>query len=422
MAMKIADRPLEAIEPYGKNAKKHPVAQVKQIADSIQEFGFNQPIVVDKDGVIIVGHGRYAAAHMLELKTVPVLEVDITEDKAKAYRLADNKLNESPWDMDLVLAELRELDNAGLNIDLTGFSRALILKNSDKDDDVPAVPKVPKSAEGDLYELGAHRLLCGDSTKEASYLKLMAGAKADMIFTDPPYNVNYSGSGANTSEGILNDHMSDANFLQFLDDAFRNIRPQIKAGGGAYVFHSNTTQATFEKAMSVNEFEIRAQLIWNKPAGGLGMGDYRSKHEPFFYAGIKGTAPNFYGDRTNVTVIDFHKTPEQLLAWAKKEKQAESEGRTTVWSMKRAPVKDYVHPTQKPVEIVQYALFNSSKVEDIVLDPFLGSGSTLIACEKTNRACYGLELDPKFVDVIVQRWVDFTGNRNIIKNGEAIVW
>lgn len=420
--MKVTERPLTEIEPYGKNAKKHTDAQVKQVADSIQEFGFNQPIVVDKAGVIIVGHGRYMAAHLLGLEKVPVLEVDISEEKAKAYRLADNKLNESEWDMPLVIAELKDLDAQGFNIDLTGFSRSLILKSDDRDDDVPKLPTKPKSKEGDLYEIGNHKVLCGDSTREADVVRLMAGAKADMVFTDPPYNVDYHGSGENTSTGIMNDKMESAKFRQFLIDAFRHIRASVKAGGGLYVFHSSTTQAIFEEALNANDLEIRSQLIWNKPSAGLGMNEYRSKHEPFFYAGVKGTAPNFYGDRTHTTVVDFQQSEEQLAKWAKKVKIAETEGRLTMWTMKRTPTKEYVHPTQKPVELVMYALANSSKVEDIVLDPFLGSGSTLIACEKTNRSCYGLELDPRFVDVIVQRWVDFTGNRNIKKNGEAIVW
>lgn len=178
----------------------------------------------------------------------------------------------------------------------------------------------------------------------------------------------------------------------------------------------------FEDALNANQIEVKYQLIWNKPMAGLGAGDYRNKHEPFFYAAVKDTKPNFYGDRTHTSVVDFQKTDTQLAAWAKKQRDAEKAGLTTIWTMKREPMKEYVHPTQKPVELVMYGLANSSKVDDIVLDPFLGSGSTLIACQKTNRLCYGTELDPKFADVIVQRWVDFTGNRNIKKNGEAILW
>ena len=420
--MNIIETPIKDIQPYGKNAKKHPDKQVQQIADSIQTFGWAQPIVVDKDKVIIAGHGRYAAAHFLGLQTVPVLMLNLSEDKAKAYRLADNKLNESAWDDSILIAELKELDAIGFNIELTGFSRSLILQTDEKDDRVPATPDKPKSKLGDLYELGGNRLLCGDATSAEDMIRLMGKVKADMIFTDPPYNVNYNGSGKNTDTKILNDKMSDANFLDFLVATFKNARTAIKGGAGSYVFHSNKTQATFEKAILASEFEIRTQLIWNKPSAGLGAGDYRTKHEPFFYCNVKGTSPNFYGDRTNTTVLDFTKTEEQLASWAKKVKQAERDGKMTIWTMKREPVSDYVHPTQKPVELIMYALSNSSKVDDVVLDPFLGSGSTLIGCQKTNRNCYGMELDPRFVDVIVQRWCDFTENRNIIKNGDKIVW
>ena len=418
--MKVEERNLSEIQPYGKNAKKHPEDQVTQIADSIREFGFNQPIVVDKQGVIIVGHGRYVAAHLLGLEVVPVLEVDISEEKAKAYRLADNKLNESAWDMDLVIQELKDLSLE--MVDLTGFSRKLVLNNNDRDDDVPEVPKVARTKLGDLYEMGEHKLLCADSTASEAFSRLMGTVKADMVFTDPPYNVNYKGSGKNTSEGIMNDKMDEAAFRHFLIAAFNNVHQSTKEGAGLYIFHDPSTQRVFEEALSANNLEVIAQLIWNKPAAGLGMSAYRAKHEPFFYAGVKGVTPQFYGDRTNTTTWDFQKSEEQLAKWAKQQKAAEADGRTTIWTMKRAPVQDYVHPTQKPVELIMYALHNSSKVGDIVLDPFLGSGSVLIACEKTNRACYGLELDPKYADVIVQRWVDFTGNRNIKKNGEPLLW
>lgn len=416
----IEQRPLADIQPYGKNAKKHPEDQVMAIANSIREFGFNQPIVVDKAGVIIVGHGRYLAATLLGLEKVPVITVDIDEEKVRAYRLADNKLNESPWDMDLVIQELKTL--AMPMIDLTGFERRLVLEDDRKDDTVPAMPKTPKSKYGDLYQLGEHKILCGDATKEEDWLKLMTTIKADMVFTDPPYNVDYKGGGKNTSQGIMNDKMEDAVFIQFLASCFKNMRAYTKAGAGMYVFHSSSTQKEFEQALNSADIEVRTQLIWNKPSAGLGMGHYRAKHEPFFYAHAKGTDPNFYGDRTHSTIVDFQKTEAQLASWAKKQKQLEKEGIMSIWTMKREPVQDYVHPTQKPVELVMYALHNSSKVEDIVLDPFLGSGATLIACTKTNRILHGMELDPKFVDVIVQRWVEYTGNKEIIKNGEKITW
>ena len=203
------------------------------------------------------------------------------------------------------------------------------------------------------------------------------------------------------------DVLSDA-FDTFLDKVFANFKEHTKAGGGNYVFHASRTQAQFEKALAANNYEIKNQLIWNKPMSGLGWGDYRWKHEPFFYAGQKGDSIQFYGDRTHSTVWDFQKTDQQLLNWAKRQKLAEAQGKTTIWSMKRDNTHEYVHPTQKPVELITYALSNSTKADDIVLDLFLGSGSTLIAAEKTGRICYGMELDPKYVDVILKRWEEYT--------------
>lgn len=418
--MKIENKPIGRIYPYGKNAKKHPEKQIDKIADSIREFGFNQPIVVDKNNVIIVGHGRYLAAKRLELMEVPVLTVDIPEDKAKAYRLADNKLNESDWDMKLVVSELKELDFT--DIDLTGFDRKLVLDLDDKDDLVPDIPENPKSKVGDIYQLGQHKLIVGDSTRLEIYEKLLNGVKADMVFTDPPYNVNYHGSGKNTSTGILNDKMESSAFLEFLKDTFVNWKETVKKGAGMYIFHSPTTQKQFEDALEINGFEVKYQLIWNKPSARLGMGDYRCKHEPFFYSTFKKVKPLFYGDRTNTSVIDFQKTDAELSLWAKRQKDAEKAGKMTIWTMKREPMQEYVHPTQKPVELIMYALTNSSKVDDIILDPFLGSGATMIACEKSNRKCYGIELDPRFADVIVQRYIDYTENNKIIKNNEEEIW
>lgn len=342
--MKIEIRPINEIQPYGKNAKKHPDKQVVQVANSIKEFGFNQPIVVDKEGIIIVGHGRFLAAHFLGLKEVPTLTLDINEEKAKAYRLADNKLNESEWDIQLVISELKELSME--MVDLTGFDRKLVLNSDDRDDDVPELPAKAKSKEGDIYILGQHHVMCGDSLKPEHFIELMKNIRADMIFTDPPYNVDYAGRGQNTSNSIMNDKMGAPQFREFLIGAFKNIRAYIKASAGLYIFHSSSTQRTFEEALNANEMEVKNQLIWNKPTASMGWGNYRWKHEPFFYANVKDQTPNFYGDRTNATVIDFQKTDEQLLKWAKKQRDVEKEGRTTIWTMKREPVQEYKHPTQ----------------------------------------------------------------------------
>ncbi len=409
---------ISLIKPYEKNAKKHPTKQIRQVADSIREFGFNQPIVVDKNNVIIVGHGRLEAAKLLGLDDVPVITVDLTEDKAKAYRLADNKLNESDWDMELVIEELKGL--SPIMLDLTGFNADLIIDKDNKDDVVPE--NVPAQSKlGDLYELGPHRLLCGDSTKPEEVDRLMNGHKADMVFTDPPYNINYKGSKDKKWNEIDNDNLPNGEFSIFLDKIFKNYSLSLKTGGGMYVFHDQTTQSQFEEAITKNKFFIKSQLIWNKPYIVLGMGDYRRKHEPIFYCSMsKDTV--FYGDRSQAIVIDFHKTEQELLALIKSIKKAEVEGKTTIWTMKRDPVQDYVHPTQKPVELITYAIFNSSKKDDLILDLFGGSGSTLIASEKMGRVCNTMEYSPTYVDVIVQRYVDYTGNEEIIKNGKKIIW
>lgn len=409
-----------SINPYSKNAKLHPKEQIDKIAASIQNFGFNQPIVVDVQNVVIVGHGRLEAAKQLNLDEVPVLTLDLTEEQARSYRLADNKLNESDWDMELVIQELRGLSDD--LIDLTGFDKSLIQEAEDKEDVVPLVPIEPKSKLGDIIELGDHRLMCGDSTSVEDVAALMVGTTADMVFTDPPYNVNYAGRGENTSKGILNDSMSEGAFDTFLEAIFARMAEHTKAGAGWYVFHSTSTQAQFEAALKKQGLAIRNQLIWNKPTASMGWGDYRWKHEPFFYCSKEGVDTVFYGDRTHSTIVDFQKSEEELLRWAKRMKAAEKDGKTTIWTMKREPVGDYVHPTQKPVELIQYALENSSKSGDVVMDLFGGSGSTMIACEKLGRRCFSMELDPAFVDTIIKRWVDYTGNPFVKVNGLEVEW
>lgn len=390
------------IKPYDK--------QLKQIAISLREYGWRQPIVVDKDDVIIVGHGRWMAYKKYpEGIKEPWIEkaTDLTPEQVKGYRLMDNKTNESDWDMDLAIEELKELVSLGFDIEKTGFDSDLLIEAEDKDDIVPE-DAPPKAKIGDLWLLGQHRVLCGDSTKKEDVDRLMDGKKADMVFTDPPYNVNYKGTGENTSNTILNDKMSDDSFDLFLTETFKRFAENSKGGAGWYVFHSSTTQDQFTKAIEKAGWDVKTQIIWNKPNASMGWGDYRMKHEPFFYCGKEKTA--FYGDRTGTSVWDFTKTEQQLLNWAKKMKRMEEEGKMTVWTMKRDNVNEYVHPTQKPVELITRALINSSKEEDIVLDLFLGSGSTLIASEKTGRICYGMELDPKYVDTIVKRYEDYTGS------------
>jgi site-specific DNA-methyltransferase (adenine-specific) len=426
------------VKKYEKNAKEHPGFQLEKIASSIKAFGCKQPLILDKDGVIVVGHGRFIAMTellgytLMEQKAftkkgepvIPYVMVDdLSEDEIKAYRIADNQLNAlTGQDMNLIVPELKDLDASGFDITLTGFDRDLLVDDDEKDDVLPETPVQPKSKLGDVYQLGPHTIVCGDSTDKEAWTKALQGRKADCVFTDPPYNVNYSGRGKKTSEGIMNDDMSEGAFDTFLEAAFERIAEAAKTGAGWYVFHSTSTQAQFEKALKKYGMAIRNQLIWNKPTASMGWGDYRWKHEPFFYASKEGTETVFYGDRTHSTIIDFHDSEQKLLNWAKRQKQLETEGKLTIWTMKRDKVNEYQHPTQKPVELITYALFNSSKAEDLIIDPFLGSGSTLIACEKTGRVCAGIELDPKFADVIVQRWVDYTGIEEVVRNGQVETW
>lgn len=412
--MTIVDVDIEDLKPAEYNPRQMTPEQVKGLRDSVKKFGLVDPIVVnankDRQNVVIGGHQRLKIAKEEGMKTVPVVYVDLDEKNEQELNLRLNK-NLGQWDWDML---------AQMEVDVlreVGFNEQELLKNLDiysgdeQDDEVPETPEEATSQEGDVFILGEHRILCGDSTREADVEKLMQGHKADMIFTDPPYNIAYKGQGLHTSNEIIGDDVTNEAFDTFLDKAFANCRAHTKPGAGCYVFHASRTQQQFEKALHKNNYEIKNQLIWNKPMSALGWGDYRWKHEPFFYAGQKGESLQFYGDRTHSTVWDFQKTEEQLIRWAKRQKNAEMEGKTTVWSMKRDNVHEYAHPTQKPVELITYALANSTKSGDVVLDLFLGSGSTLIAAEKTGRVCYGMELDPKYVDVIVKRWEDYTGQK-----------
>jgi site-specific DNA-methyltransferase (adenine-specific) len=387
--------------------------------------------------VIVIGHGRFATwqKYISELKPIWIMDdmgktvhggpetTPLTPEQEMAYRIADNKLNESDWLMGLVKEELLDLHQKGFDITKTGWDYDVIIEDDENDDVVPEMPQEPKSKAGDVYELGRHTIICGDATDPESWKKIMKGRMADCVFTDPPYNVNYSGRGKNTSEGILNDDMDAEAFDTLLDKAFGNMAEVTKAGAGWYVFHSTSTQAQFEKALKNHSLAVRNQLIWNKPTASMGWGDYRWKHEPFFYASKEGVKSIFYSDaRDKYTIIDFHDTEQKILNWAKRQLKLEKEGKLTIWTMKRDRVQEYKHPTQKPVELISYALINSSKEDDLIIDPFLGSGSTLIASEKLKRICAGIELDPKFVDVAVQRWVDYTGIEEVMKNGEKIAW
>lgn len=428
--------------PYDKNPKLHPPEQVLLIARSIARFGWRQPIVVNRDNVIVVGHGRWMAyqeyKERLKIKDPWIVNDEgetvsgqaetkpLSIKEEQAYRLADNQINAlSGQDMELVEEEWNSIDDQELQ-EITGFDADIFVDKDDTDDDTPPLPKEPKSKVGDIYKLGMHTLIVGDSTNKETIATLMDGNKADMVFTDPPYNIDIKGSGKNTKNKILNDNMDDDAFQAFLDAVFQRFEEASKKGAPWYVFHSPTTQDQFKGAIEKTAWRVKTQLIWNKPfwnkpSAGMGMNEYRAKHEPFFYC-VNGDKTPFYGDRTGTSVWNFHKGEDEMMRWVKAQLMAEKQGRTTIWSQKREPVGDYVHPTQKPVELISHALHNSSKREDIVLDLFGGSGATLIACEKFARECRMCELDTRYADVIVSRWCQYTGNKKVVLNGKEIVW
>lgn len=406
------------IKPYPLNAKKHPKKQIEQIANSIKEFGMNQTIVVDADGVIIVGHGRYEALNSLgmEIKDEYIKVVNLTEEQAKAYRLADNKLNESDWDMNLILDELKGLSEE--MFDLTGFDKDLLIEPESKDDDVPDVPEEPQSKLGDVYELGHHRVVCGDSTKLEDIAILMQNNKADLVVTDPPYNVAYEGS---TGLTIENDSMSDGSFAIFLTEAFSRMSESMKLGATFYIWHADSEGYNFRKACKDSGLTVKQCIIWNKNSLVMGRQDYQWKHEPCLYGWRDGASHTWYGDRDKITVLKVPADETKAFEWFKKELKRQEQNNTSILEYNK-PRKNGVHPTMKPIELLTKQIVNSSKQEDVILDTFLGSGSTLIASEKTGRVCYGMELDEKYVDVIVQRYVDYTGNEYITKNGLPIEW
>jgi DNA modification methylase len=403
------------IKPYGKNAKKHPKKQLEQIKASILAFGFNQPIVVDKSGVIIAGHGRYLAATELLGWTnfkkagqapkgetfIPymILE-DLTEKEVKAYRLADNKLNESKWDMELVVPELKEL---GIKLtELTGFDLDLLAEKEEGDDDIPDVPSNTKIKYGDIFELGDHRLMVGDATQKADVDLLMDGKQANMIFTDPPYNVNYEGGNGLKIE---NDDMTAGQFYQFLLDSFKNMLFVIEKGGAVYVTHADSEGRNFRSAFEDAGFLMKQCLIWVKNTMVLGRQDYQWQHEPILYGWKPGATHNWYGDYCKKTVIDddidLRKlSKQQLMTMINKYRNDEY---TSVVRFEK-PSRSEKHPTMKPVDLIMHFIHNSSRHGEIILDLFGGSGSTLIAAQNTDRRCFMMELDPRYADVIIQRY------------------
>ena len=415
--MRVIERKVTEIVPYENNPRVNDDA-VDKVAESIREFGFQQPIVVDKDGVIIAGHTRLKAAKKIGLETVPVIQADdLTDEQAKAYRLADNKTNEfATWDFNALDFELLNIED----IDMSRFGFELPEEPDDAEviEDNFTEDVEPRAKAGDIWKLGDHRLICGDSTDQATIDALMDGSSADLLVTDPPYNVDYTG-GTKDKLKIQNDNMGDDAFREFLTSAFETANAVMKPGGVFYIWHADSEGFNFRTATRNAGWDVRQCLVWVKNTLVLGRQDYQWKHEPCLYGWKDGTH-YFTDDRKNTTVIEdgvpnFSKMKkaemQELLEQIYSDKVS-----TTILNEKKPTVND-LHPTMKPVKLIARLVRNSSKPGWNVLDTFGGSGSTLMACEQTNRRCYMCELDPHYCDVIIERWESFTGQKAELING-----
>lgn len=422
MELKIEYMTLDKLKPYEKNARKHQKADLSTIKASISEFGMSDPIGVwGKDNIIVEGHGRYLACKELGIDKVPVIHLDhLTDEQRRAYALAHNKTAEmSEWDFDLLGEELADI----LDIDMSdfGFDAEVEEQNSGtvKEDDFEVeLPEEPKAKQGDIYQLGNHRLMCGDSTSVTDVEKLMNGCKASLLVTDPPYNVNYEGSAGK----IMNDSMDNDSFRQFLRDAFTTADVVMNDGAVFYIWHADSEGYNFRGACFDVGWKVRQCLIWVKNSLVLGRQDYQWKHEPCLYGWKDGTHFWNGGRKERTTITDFDifelrdKSKEELLKFIE-EYCCDHEDIETSIIYEEKPSKNAEHPTMKPIKLLARSVKNSSKEGDNVLDLFGGSGSTLITCEQLNRKCFMMELDPHYVDVIIARWEKFTGQKAVLLNG-----
>lgn len=379
--------PIGKLVPYVNNARTHSPEQINKLRSSLREFGFINPVIIDRDFGVIAGHGRILAAKEEGIKEVPCVFADhLTEAQKKAYIIADNRMAmDAGWDEELLRVEIEALQAEAFDLFLTGFDEKE-LSDLFKDDadvqeddfDVDAELEKPTfSKSGDVWTLGRHRLVCGDSTKAETFDTLMQGRKANLVVTDPPYNVNYEG----TAGKIKNDNLADEKFYQFLFDAFSNIEKVMADDASIYVFHADTEGLNFRKAFSDAGFYLSGCCIWKKPSLVLGRSPYQWQHEPCLYGWKKSGKHQWYADRKQTTIWEFEKTK-----------------------------KNTDHPTMKPIPLLAYPIQNSSMSNTLILDPFGGSGSTLIACEQTDRSCYTIELDEKYCDVIVKRYIEQVGS------------
>ena len=369
------------IKPDEHNARKHSDEQIMELRRSLREFGFVNPLLIDKDKKIIAGHGRLTAAIAEGMTAVPCIFVEhLTEAQRRAYLIADNRLAEhATWDIAQLNEELKFLDDLGFDVSITGFELPELEQEAVDDGYEPELPATPKSQEGQVYRLGRHRLMCGDSTSAEDVARLMDGAQADMLLTDPPYNVDYKGK-TKQELTIENDAQSDDAFLEFLVKAFTNAQEHMKPGAVFYIWHADSNGYVFRAAVQEAGLTVRQCLIWVKNSMVMGRQDYQWKHEPCLYGWKDGAGHSWFSDRSQTTVLEFDK-----------------------------PSRNGEHPTMKPVAIFEYQMLNNTKGGDIVLDSFAGSGTTVIAAEKNGRVAHLMELDPRYCDVIIKRWQDFTG-------------
>lgn len=417
--MQIYDKPLGWLTPYENNPRNNDEA-VEPVANSISEFGFKVPIVATPDGEIINGHTRWKAAKKLKLKTVPVIIADdLTEEQVRAFRLADNKVAEiAQWDIELLLSEIESVDN--LDMTLFGFTDSDYTLDDFEDeetgtdiseDEIESEGDSVSSVEyGDIYQLGRHRLMCGDSTSAGDMKELVNGEKIDLYVTDPPYNVAYEGK---TEEAmtIQNDSMDDASFRKFLRDAFEVADQHLKPGGAFYIWHADSEGLNFRAAVKETGWLLKQNLVWVKNSIVLGRQDYQWKHEPCLYGWKDGASHYFIDNRSLATVIEEDEenlkemTKGELISYIKT--MQENSPASIFYEDK--PVRSDIHPTMKPLKLIARCVLNSSKKGERVLDSFNGGGSTLMVCEKTERIYYGMELDPVYVERTIKRWEEETG-------------
>ena len=394
---------VDKLIPYVNNARTHSKEQINKLRASIREFGFINPVIIDRDYNVIAGHGRILASQEEGIDKVPCVFVDyLTDAQKKAYIIADNRMAlDADWDEELLKIEIESLKDEDFDLSFTGFDESELLdlfgddsKGKVEDDNFDLSSALEKASfveKGDVWTVGKHRLMCGDATSKEDVQTLMGDTKGNLILTDPPYGVSFKSSSGLTIE---NDSMKNDEFYNFLLSAFKNMADHLEKGGSAYVFHADTEGLNFRKAFVDSGFHLAGCCIWVKNSLVLGRSDYHWQHEPVLYGFMQNGKHRWYSDRKQTTIWNFDK-----------------------------PKKNSNHPTSKPLDLLSYPISNSTQENAVVIDTFGGSGSTLMACEKMNRICYTMEVDEKYASVILRRYVEDTGDKDnvyVIRNGKKI--